>query len=569
MKKVLSLLLASLMLVGVLAACGDAASSSSSQPGGTSSASSGGTSSSVPADTGEPEGVVDGKFTETRHITVEVFERPDTPILPNLDENVYLKWIKDSMLEQHNVEVEWKVIGRWDEDPNLPSWIAANEVPDVAYTYNKAAVDGYALDGGVWDLAALFNEYDAYIQDLKTLLDEEVMMYDLDPATGEMFTMETQKFNDAHQKTYVREDWLAALNMAPPSTLEEFEAYLRAVKENADTLPGNPGASVIPLMVTVDVGWTILDLAESVIPSDMTDKEEYVYGWDDRLVMYRNYKSAVEIVNRWYNEGLIWPDFALYPKTDTTTPNDLTKSGFVGAMMQNVDVPYRADYELQVSMQTVTPDAAFIPVPTFKNADGNYYKLWNAPTDRKVFIPKTCEEPLAALMYINFISKYDTIKFLQFGPEGVGHTVNADGSFTMLNPPEGDPYARCSSQNIDFTMTCNSIQTGDKTMDALSMATAYTGIDPSYIIQMMDTAPYTIDIKKNASAGVIDAEGSYGAGLVDIRDAFLSRAVTASVEDFSQVFDDGLAEYMAAGGAEIIAEREAAWVAVHGDAENI
>ncbi len=570
MKKVLSLVLASLLVLVLLASCGGETPSSSAPVAQTSSGSTG-TSDSTPADTGEPEGVVDGKFTETRHITVEMYEREGSP--PPNDDSPYIQYLKKGMLENYNVEVEYQHVPRFEESNVLPQWIAANEVPDVALTYNKGAVDDFALQGGVLDLVPLLEEYAPYVQDLMNLLGDDMVYYDLDPNTGALYTIETEKFNDAHQKTYIREDWLAALDMDEPSTLEEFEAYLYAVKENAATLPGAPGANVIPYMVTSDVGWSILELAESVIPADMTDKEQYIWGWDSRLVMYPNYKEAVRIANKWYNEGLLWNDFGLYPTSDTQTPNDLTVSGYVGAFTQNVDMPYRQDYGIQTSLQAnpATPDAAYIAVPTFPNANGDYYKIWNAPTDRKIFFPATNDEPLASLMYINFISQYDTLFYLMCGEEGVRHSVNPDGSITMIDPPEGNPFIPSSSYNIDMTMTVNNSGPflEDPELTRISMSAGFPGIDPKYIERMLNLDAYTITVKKNASAGIIAAEGEFGTALEEKRNSFLAQSVVAPVDQFDAVYDAGYADLLATGGQAIIDERTSAWEAVHGDKDTI
>ncbi len=571
MKKAFSLLLVFLMVVG-LAACGGAPASSA-PPAAPSTADT--QDADPPAGPTEPEGVENGRFTETRQITVEMFEREGMPV-PN-DDNPYIQFIKEGMLRDHNVEVEFQLVQRFSEQDILPQWIAANEVPDISYTYNKAAVDDFALQGGVLDLVPLLEEYAPYVEDVVNLLGEDLVYWDLDPNTGALYTMKTGKFNDAHQKTYVREDWLAALDMDPPSTLEEFETYLRAAKENAADLPGAPGADIIPYIITSDVGWTVLDLTESKIKSDMTDKEKYIWGWDDRLTMYPGFKDAIKIVNGWYNEGLLWTDFALYPVGDAVTPNNLTKTGVVGAMTQNVDVPYRrgGDFDIQYTLQQNpdTPNAAYIPVATFPNADGNYYKLWDGliSPDRNIFLPATNDEPLASLMYINWISKWDNLFFLMCGPEDIGHIVHEDGSIETVNPPEGDPYVRSSSFNIDMTMTVNNSGPflPDKDLTVLSMAYAFSEIDPKYIVQMLDISPYTIDIRKNASAGVIAAEGEFGTALRETRDAFLAQAVTANVDDFDSVFDAGLENYMATGGQQIIDERIAAWEAIYGDADMI
>ena len=57
------------------------------------------------------EELVDGKFAETKYITVEIYARNNDGGTDPTN-NVYTDYIKAGMLEQHNVEVEFQAIGR-------------------------------------------------------------------------------------------------------------------------------------------------------------------------------------------------------------------------------------------------------------------------------------------------------------------------------------------------------------------------------------------------------------------------------------------------------------------------
>ena len=54
--------------------------------------------------TASAEELTDGKFAETKHITVEIFNRYGDADKDPVN-NVYTDYIKQGMLEQHNVEV--------------------------------------------------------------------------------------------------------------------------------------------------------------------------------------------------------------------------------------------------------------------------------------------------------------------------------------------------------------------------------------------------------------------------------------------------------------------------------
>ena len=79
------------------------------------------------------DGFVDGKFTKTRHITVEVYNRyNDGGSDPT--NSVYAQYIKQGMLDKYNVDVELVSVGRWTEVDDLNNLLATGDAPDVCVT---------------------------------------------------------------------------------------------------------------------------------------------------------------------------------------------------------------------------------------------------------------------------------------------------------------------------------------------------------------------------------------------------------------------------------------------------
>jgi putative aldouronate transport system substrate-binding protein len=307
-----------------------------------------------------------------------------------------------------------------------------------------------------------------------------------------------------------------------------------------------------------------MDLAHAYIPDDITDKDRYNYGYDDRYLLYPNYKEAVRKINQWYNEGLVWKDFPLYPAGDTTEGN-LMKSGYVGSYIHTVDDPYRNGEDgVQYNMQKlVSKDAAFITVATFKNGAGVYRKFLSPPIDRKVFFPSTNDEPLASLLYLDWISKLENRMFLQIGEEGSTHEVMSDGSIKII-AATGEKIMN-SPNNIDYTITINGLNLGDQEKTIKSLAQGYAGIDPKYIIRAYDLSKYDVRYGKNPRLGEIKAEEGMATVLAEKRDNFLAQAIVAPVDKFDEVFDAGMQDYLNSGGQAIIDERKAAWEKVYGD----
>lgn len=150
-KKAISILLAGAMVMS-MAACGDTGSDSSSAASSSSTGSTGSTGSSSAgssaADAGNATGeLVDGRFAETRTITVEVYNRENDGGSDPTN-NMYTEYIKKGMLEDHNVQVEFVSVPRWTEVEQINNLLAAGDAPDICVTYDYPTIQTYANMGG-------------------------------------------------------------------------------------------------------------------------------------------------------------------------------------------------------------------------------------------------------------------------------------------------------------------------------------------------------------------------------------------------------------------------------------
>lgn len=496
------------------------------------------------------DGFVDGKFTETRKITVELFKRGDND--PAL--TPYAEYIKNGMLEKHNVDVEFVIVGRWSEVDDLNNLLAAQNAADVSYTYSYPTILNYAEMDAVLDLAPLVEEYKEQLPNLFTLLGEDNVYWDKDPETGKLWALETKLENNARINTFIRKDWLDKLGLALPTTKAEFEACLVAFRDNAETLLGDDAAKMIPYTTSDDIGWRNNNITVSFVPDAISDEELYVNGYDDRQQLLPGAKEAIRLLNKWYNEGLVWKDFALYGSGDTTEDDNL-KAGFVGAFQHNYDYIFRNDkdginYQLK---ENVGEDAKFVAVDCFENDAGKLRKFLGSTVDRKVFFPATNDEPLASLLYLDFISSPETILFLQTGKEGVSYDRAENGAYVKRTLEATDEWYFNSANNIDYTMTCNGLYLGEYT-DA-SFGYSMSGADPALLEEAYAIAMNEGRVPPHFILPAIEAEKDVGETLTAERKTWLNKAVTASVEDFDKIYDEGKANYMAIGGQAIIDER--------------
>ena len=505
------------------------------------------------------DGFVDGKFTETRKITVEIYNRNNDGGTDPTN-NVWTEYIKKGMLEKYNVEVEFVSVGRWTETDDIAQLLADGQAPDVSYTYGYNTIITYAnmkdADGnpGVIDLAPYLEEYKDYTQNIVSLLGgEENLYYDKDPATGAVWMIEGVRADTSRITTFIRKDWCDKLGLALPTTLEEFHNCLVAFRDNAETLLGADADKMIPYTTSTDIGWRNDLLSVSKVADAIDDETLFVYGYDDRHLLYPGYKEGIRVLNKWYNEGLIWKDFGLY--NDSEQEDNNMKAGYVGAFMHNWDYPFRNGEDcINLNLQrNVGEDAMFVPIDCFQDDAGVTRKFMGAAvgSDRKIFFPSTNKEPVASLLYVNFISDPETIKYLQTGLEGTNFEMTEDGAYQIL-PATGE-WVKNSGNNIDYTMTCNGLYLGEAT--GKTTALSYPGIPAEIVIQANEYGKNNGRYPAHYNVGTIESETEVGSSLTEKRDELLTKAVTASVDDFDSVYDQYLNDYLNMGGQEIIDER--------------
>jgi putative aldouronate transport system substrate-binding protein len=513
----------------------------------------------------QAEELTDGKFAETKHITVEVYDR-GIDGGSDVTNNMYTEYIKKGMLEDHNVEVEFVAVPRWTEVEQINNLLAAGSAPDLCVTYDLPTIKTYSAMGGVIDMSEMVETYRDELPNLWNWLTETNIYWDKDPGTGELYDIETKLANQNRTNCFVRRDWLDKLGIEAPTTREEFYNMLCAFRDNAETLLGDDADKMIPFSVSYDVGWRASTLIESFLDPEMSDKEFYVNGFDDRKTTQNGVRDAIELLNTWYNEGLMWKDFALYTAGDTTE-DDMMKAGYVGAFIHNWDYPYRNGADsIQANLQRlVGEDAAYVAIDPFEDKNGTHTKWIAGPVDRKVFFPITNEEPLACLLYLDWLSVPEHLEYLQIGDEGVTHEKLENGAVKIL-AATGDAIQN-SGFNIDYTLTCNGLHLVDDEQTALSIAYSYAEVDPELVEIANAVAKVDTREAKNANCGTIEAENGMTETLNSKRDILLDTSVSAAPDAFAATFDNAMADYLGSGGQAIMDERAQKWEATYGDAD--
>jgi putative aldouronate transport system substrate-binding protein len=159
------------------------------------------------------------------------------------------------------------------------------------------------------------------------------------------------------------------------------------------------------------------------------------------------------------------------------------------------------------------------------------------------------------MRYVNWLSRFENTYFLQLGPEGTGYDM-VDG-IPRVKPAPG-LWIQNSPQNIDYTIPINGLELGDPAKNLQALANSYN-CDPQLIYDA-----YELSLKNARPLPVIpvilSAAGPYQQTLVDKGDILMATAISSAPGQFDQVWDAGIAGWLASGAQEVREERAAKYI---------
>lgn len=554
-RKLLSFILASMMIVSVLGGC-----KAENDDDQTPAEDEGSKVTEAPEkaddeDVAAPEEVVTDEKPEYSEITVEIFDRGTDGGKTDPTNNYYTDWIKAKALEELNLGVTFVAVSRWEETDQLNNLMAAGTAPDVCLTYSNDLIANYRDLGGLTDLAQYV---DTELADLKEFLGpdlalpgRDMIIRNVNTETGELYSIPARRMNVAKCGTFIRKDWLDKLDLPLPTTTQEFYDALVAFKTQD---PGGVGKDmVVPFTMSNDVRWRASTLLESFIDPNLSRKDRWVNTVIDRNFLLPGYKEGARLLNKMYNEGLVDTQFPLY--ADDTESDNLIKSGVVGAFIHNWDQAFRDTPGLLRDLKVNVPDAEIVSIDPFQNSAGVTEKDIYDAAGVNFFVPASSQNVDGALRYINWLSKFENRYYLQIGDEGVTHEI-IDGVPKLIAAT--NEKIMNSAQNIDYTIMINGLDVGDPAKYSQALAQSYT-VDPQLIIDA-----YASSMANGRPAIIVpatlSAAGPYTQTLTDKGETLLAEAITCSAADFDSVWDADVADWLASGAQEIIDERAAKYI---------
>ena len=504
-------------------------------------------------------GLATAAIAEEEWITlrVETFDREITGL--DVTNCWQLHYAQEHFGDPNHIKLEFVSFARWTEGDLLTTALAGGTAPDICVTYNGGLVQQCIDDEGIWQLDDLLNEYGA---NLKAFLGDELLTYgqsDHDgDGTPEQWYIPARRISRANVGNFIREDWLKALNMEKPTTIDEFTAYLRAAKEaqlaGENTVPFSFG------IYAPDPLFNVRRFTDAWVDFSQVSEEDW-FANARTPEMLPGAKEGFRWLNTLYHEGLIPETFAL---TDNDEANDTALiQGYNGFFSQQPDQPWRTDKNYEIEMEKNVEGAHWVTVNPFQNDSlgGKHLHDIYAPAGLSIIIPKTTSEEVAvaAMKYLDWMAVPENMFAMQNGLEG----VNYEG----LNE-EGIPYGVKSADDVpdenkmhagDICFISNGLCYGDDDKNAAALALPFKGYEDDVVASYADSLS---DAWTQISFPVaIQAETDYGATVKSKQGEFLAAVVACDADAFDETYDQYIQETLDSGAAEMIEEFRAAYQA--------
>lgn len=450
MKKLAALLLSLCMLFS-LTACGEPAESSSEAAPPASEATTEAVSEPSEAPSEAPASPVSAEEEETSLVESTAEDAPIEleplvypvsdgsttltywysypPFVPNFLDDVSNKEIYLAIGEATGVNIQVVGYSLVNASEQFQLMVASGDYTDIIYGFGMqytGSVEGAVEDEIILDLSDKLEEYAPdYCEYIYN--DEEVnLAVHTDAGYVPSFCGINDEARSVNGGLIIRTDYLDAVNMEMPTTYDELETALTAFK-NELQVPSPYWSNPVGYVVETTAGF---DIAPDFYVQDGVVK----YGfYEDGFYDY------LTTMNRWYENGLLYADFAAQPSGQQFPPSDMVNNNELGVWFNSLNE--MRSYSAETSTD---PNFAIagLPVPALEKGGVTHFSTVTDKVDTRGgnFISTNCKEPELAMAWCNYWYTEEGCLLANYGIEGKSWTRDADGNpqFTdlILNNPD-------------------------------------------------------------------------------------------------------------------------------------
>ena len=477
-------------------------------------------------------------------ISVMVFDRGNAPEGQGTPiDNRWTAWINEQMGRQR-ITVDFMAVARSEESTKIPVMMATKTAADVMMSYNYAMVRKFHDDGMLHELDALLEQHGANV---RSYIGDACIDVGRDEY-GTLFAIAARRSTTAASNLFIRKDWLDALGIAVPSTIDELYNALRLFKEED---PGGVGAGRV-IASAIPVGSRVV--AKSFL-TNMNETEYLIrsvgelsgHCYADRSGGLAYFKFR----NRLYNGGLADREFFL-SKNFSQKERGFALTGVLGFWEYDVNgnVDTLRGGILQTLQQQVH-DAELISIPPMRNIwDDRFYNPSYPVSGAFLFMPVTAKSPEAVMSYLDFLA--------------------GEGGFTIFHGFEGEHFE--FEDNIPVVIDAvRNAQTKDWIRHDLFLVgnQGYYKIEEDFFAATAKELPgwedYVLENYSNATIGIRIPMTTYAsptqareaANIQKLFDDYAVQMITGAPDQVEKLYTEMLAEFGRYGMEDILSERRA------------
>ncbi|MFC5402773.1 extracellular solute-binding protein [Cohnella soli] len=427
-------LLASLMIVALIAGC---SGKNNNEASGSPSASQAENSTKPSESASASASPSEDPFAEHMDISIALWSIGDA--MPE----GFNDPIRDAVEKKLNVTIK-PVNTTWDDyTQKIQVWAASDQLPDVFAidAITSPNLTSWITQGVVHELPADLSPYPELAK-LFATPDFQSYRFPLGDTNGKFYSIPRPNFRDANMNAnshgiIVRKDWMANVGITKaPETMDEFIALMKAFVEKD---PDKNGKKDTIGLTAYSPSW-LADLFGAYEPGLMGGKSVWVRGDGKWVPAFSTARATegVKAIKALYDAGGLDKDFATIKSGEAT---DKFASGLAGAYAH--DTTPGTLRTLKTKYEELNPDKkfedAFMILPPIKNVDGNFYRFYDSGIWSESYINAKADDKKVdrILRLFDYIFSEEGFNLLHFGIEGVDYEKK-DGQISMIDQKDAD-----------------------------------------------------------------------------------------------------------------------------------
>lgn len=391
--------------------------------------------------------------------------------------------------EKTGVDIDWQTcVEGADETVAFNLLLQEDELPNILVGHMSTLIDQLYADGLIYDLTDYLAEYAPDFWEYINLPENAANKKAITNEDGQIlyfpFVRESD-FNITYLGPVIRQDWLDALGLETPVTLEDWEKVLMAFKENYGayfTFPLNR--------------YNIAGISSGTDAFAAFGVNYYVEDGQVKCAnVQEEWKEYLEIIHRWYEEGLLDPDFTTNDDAAVRSKALNGECGIVYTAMSQL-TNFIADAEAEGN----GANWVGFSYPRTEEGAATKYIQTDSQTCVKNFgamvtTSSSEEELITAIKFLNYGFTEEGMLYWNFGEEGVSYEVGEDGSLQFTELITGDERGIAESLKDYTGMYSNGvgIQMADMVKaknNKASVAAVYTWTDNT-VASQYKVPPYS------------------------------------------------------------------------------